>query len=187
MPRLLTLLLEQAFEMAKAGKWDDRAFEINQRITVLVPDNSGAHARLGRCHLERGDTDQAIQAYERALMLNPGSEVVKKVLQRLQTFGYGYGYAEDSDGYDPRADEWLDDDDWYADVCDEGDEGEGFILDDEEYSYYYRSDDHADVLDPSGPSYADELAGSEPEYARVVRGASGARRIGRVRGTGLAR
>lgn len=57
-----------------------RIFELN---VEMYPDAWNPRDSLGEAYLAAGDQDRAVASYQRALVLNPGSETSRAVLERL--------------------------------------------------------------------------------------------------------
>lgn len=73
---------EEAVDLAMQGRWRE-AVEINQSLVASFPDDVSAYNRLGRAYMEIGDFAHALEAYQRALALDPYNTIAQKNLSRL--------------------------------------------------------------------------------------------------------
>ena len=62
----------------------DEAQKIFEFLTVAYPDSANTWDSLGECFARVGRTDEAIANYEKALELDPDSETVPAILERLR-------------------------------------------------------------------------------------------------------
>lgn len=76
-------LQEKAIAYARNGDFGLSALEMNQELTRLAPSNEGAWTRLGRCHLELGQLDEATAALESALRVNPQNTIARNLLMEV--------------------------------------------------------------------------------------------------------
>ena len=72
----------KAKELAQLGP-TDAAEPINLQIISSFPLSLSAHRRLGKIYKDRGDTDLAVEAFERVLELAPGDSIARNPLERL--------------------------------------------------------------------------------------------------------
>lgn len=79
-PQPLNTIAEHLF---RGGKQDE-AIAITKMNNELHPDYPWSRTLLGRFHLSRGETEEAIAAFEEALALEPDDEWVKKQIERLK-------------------------------------------------------------------------------------------------------
>ena len=56
-------LERRALELVKHGDFGAEAVRVNAAITALAPTNAAAWTRLGRCHLEQRQFDEAVTAF----------------------------------------------------------------------------------------------------------------------------
>ena len=68
----LRVLLEAAFVLREAGRFDDAA-AVCRGVYELTPDSEVALVALGSVELQRGNFDQAVAVYEDALRKHPES------------------------------------------------------------------------------------------------------------------
>lgn len=73
-PKSPLLLFGKAVRSDALGKLDDAVAATKQSLD-MNPQQAQAWALLGRLYTERGQTDQALEAYERAIALGAGAEV----------------------------------------------------------------------------------------------------------------
>lgn len=64
-------------------QWD-KSIEDCERAIALNPYHFGAFAGLGHCHLRLGHLRQAIDAYQRALQLNPNLYAIAETILQIQ-------------------------------------------------------------------------------------------------------
>lgn len=76
----LNALQRRALELVKAGDFGAEAIQVNAEIARLEPGNAGAWKRLGRCHLEQRQFDDAVSALRAALALNPTDTIATNLL-----------------------------------------------------------------------------------------------------------
>ncbi len=79
-PPDLADLERRALELAKRADFGDDAVRVNAAIVEQAPRNDRAWTRLGRCHLEQGHIDDAIEALRTALSLNHSSTIANNLL-----------------------------------------------------------------------------------------------------------
>ena len=83
--RLKKRLLERAIEMSVSNQWEE-AISANVQLLQLG-DDAECHNRIGKAYLELGRLEEAQEAYEDALRLNPSNVVARKNLNRLNDLG----------------------------------------------------------------------------------------------------
>jgi hypothetical protein len=74
-------LEQKAIDFARRGEFSAAAKQVNEELTKLVPSNQGAWTRLARCNIELGLFDEANNALETALQLNPQNTIARSLLQ----------------------------------------------------------------------------------------------------------
>lgn len=74
---------EEAIRLAMQGRWQE-AVEANRAILELFPNDVDAWNRLGKAYSELGQNREAIEAYEKALSLEPGNQIARRNLERLK-------------------------------------------------------------------------------------------------------
>ncbi len=79
-------LTQEAIDLAMQGRWKE-AVGVNQEILESFPTDPDAHNRLGRSLMELGRYQEARQAYQQALELDPYNSIAKKNLSRLALLG----------------------------------------------------------------------------------------------------
>jgi hypothetical protein len=77
-------LERRALELAKNGDFGREATEVNAAIAEHAPTNVSAWTRLGRCHLEQTNWDEAVEALRTALALNPTHTVATNLLNEVR-------------------------------------------------------------------------------------------------------
>lgn len=80
--RIRRLKVEQAVSLAMQSKWVEAA-ELNRQIIENLPKDVEAHNRLGKALIELGKFDEAREAYNHTLRLDPTNTIAQKNLQRL--------------------------------------------------------------------------------------------------------
>jgi tetratricopeptide repeat protein len=83
-PTQLPDLERRALELAKQGDFGDEALRINATITEHAPQDVSAWTRLGRCHLEQRNWDEATAALRTALRLKPTHTVATNLLNEVR-------------------------------------------------------------------------------------------------------
>jgi hypothetical protein len=77
-------LQRRALEMMKQADFGPEAIRVNAEIVGQAPHDAGAWTRLGRCHLEQRNFDEAVSALRTALGLNPSSSVATSLLNEVR-------------------------------------------------------------------------------------------------------
>ncbi len=80
--RLRRLKVEQAVSLAMQSRWAEAA-ELNEQIIEASPKDVEAHNRLGKAFMELGRFDDAREAYNHTLRLDPTNTIAQKNLGRL--------------------------------------------------------------------------------------------------------
>jgi len=73
---------EQAIRLAMEGRWEEAA-AVNRAILELFPNDVDSYNRLGKALTELGRYQEAREAYQKALELDPGNAIAKRNLARL--------------------------------------------------------------------------------------------------------
>ncbi len=81
--RLRRRLQEYAIELATTNRWED-AMEINRKILTIGEDPE-TYNRLGKALMEQGNYEEAHDAYQQTLRLNPVNTIARKNLARLES------------------------------------------------------------------------------------------------------
>ena len=77
---------EAAIQLALDGRWDEAA-DLNRAIIDLFPTDVDAYNRLGKAMTELGRYEEAREAYQKALDIDPLRPIARKNLSRLATLG----------------------------------------------------------------------------------------------------
>ena len=77
-------LQRRALELVKQGQFGEEATRVNADITTLSPRDISAWTRLGRCHLEQRNWDDAVVALRAALALNPSHTIATSLLNEVR-------------------------------------------------------------------------------------------------------
>jgi hypothetical protein len=80
--RLKRQMTKEAIDLAMQGRWKE-AISVNKAIIENIPVDIDAFNRLGKAYMELGEYDQARDAYNSALELDPNNVIAKKNLSRL--------------------------------------------------------------------------------------------------------
>lgn len=80
--RVRRLKAEQAVSLAMQSRWAEAA-ELNRQIIETSPKDVEAHNRLGKALMELAKFDEAREAYNHTLRLDPTNTIAQKNLQRL--------------------------------------------------------------------------------------------------------
>ena len=75
--------VDDAVQLAADGRWED-ACELNRYIIAAFGADEASHNRLGKALTELGQLEDAKEAYEAALRVNPLSPVARKNVQKLE-------------------------------------------------------------------------------------------------------
>lgn len=74
---------QQAEQFYREGNYDQAA-EIYRKILAEGKESADLYYNLGNCYFKAGENTRAILNYERALLLNPGDEMVRYNLKMAQ-------------------------------------------------------------------------------------------------------
>ena len=80
--RLRRLRAREAIALAMQSRWEE-AVEANRAIIEAFPTDGDAYNRLGRALMELGRYQEAREAYEKGLELDPRNKIARKNLARL--------------------------------------------------------------------------------------------------------
>ncbi len=80
----MTELEQRALECMKNGEFGPEAMEVNAAILEQAPRNVSAWVRLGRCHLEQRQWDEAVSALRGALQISPTHTVATNLLNEVR-------------------------------------------------------------------------------------------------------
>ena len=80
----LTDLQRRALELVKQSDFGDEAARVNAAIAEQAPQDISAWTRLGRCHLEQRNWDEAVTALRTALSLNPSHTIATNLLNEVR-------------------------------------------------------------------------------------------------------
>ena len=74
-------LEQKAIDLARRGDFSATAKQVNEELAKLAPTNQGAWTRLARCNIELGLFDEANNALETVLQMNPQNTIARSLLQ----------------------------------------------------------------------------------------------------------
>ena len=80
----LTDLQRRALELVKQSDFGEEATRVNAAIAEQAPQDISAWTRLGRCHLEQRNWDEAVTALRTALSLNPSHTIATNLLNEVR-------------------------------------------------------------------------------------------------------
>jgi tetratricopeptide (TPR) repeat protein len=80
--------VDEAIELALASKWTE-AVQLNRNIMDRFGPDEDTLNRLGKAYTELGQLDEAIDAYQGTLKLNPVNPIAQKNLAKLQALRGG--------------------------------------------------------------------------------------------------
>src|SRR3954447_20215740 len=80
--RMRRMRAEHAVDLAMQSRWAEAA-ELNEQIIESLPKDVEAHNRLGKAYMELGRFDDAREAYNHTLRLDPTNRIAQKNLGRL--------------------------------------------------------------------------------------------------------
>jgi hypothetical protein len=84
MPTPLPDLERRALELVRQGDFGEEATRVNAEIIEHAPHDVSAWTRLGRCHLERHNWEDAVSALRAALRLKPTHTVATSLLNEVR-------------------------------------------------------------------------------------------------------
>jgi len=84
--RLKKRLLERAVELSTSNRWEE-AIATNEQLLQLGEDTE-CYNRIGKAYLELGRFEEAQEAYNNTLQLNPSNVIARKNLARLKDLAH---------------------------------------------------------------------------------------------------
>ena len=82
----VTTLEKRALELMKQADFGPEAVRVNAEIIERAPKQESAWTRLGRCHLEQRNFDEAVTALRAALALNPTNGIATNLLAEVRVY-----------------------------------------------------------------------------------------------------
>jgi tetratricopeptide (TPR) repeat protein len=80
--KLKKQLTEQAVKLAVSGRWQE-ALQVNREYVRIFPNEADGYNRIGKALSELGHVQDALDAYQRALELDPTNQIAKRNIDRL--------------------------------------------------------------------------------------------------------
>lgn len=80
--KLKKQLTEQAVKLAVNGRWQE-AVQVNREYTRLFANEAEGYNRLGKALSELGQVQDALDAYQKALDLDPTNQIARRNIDRL--------------------------------------------------------------------------------------------------------
>jgi tetratricopeptide (TPR) repeat protein len=80
----LKALEQRALELIKQSDFGPEAVQVNAAILEQAPTDERAWTRLGRCHLEQRQFDEAVSALRSALSINPSNGIATNLLNEVR-------------------------------------------------------------------------------------------------------
>src|SRR5262245_60938887 len=80
----LDRLERRALELMKKADFGEEAVRVNMEILAVEPSSEAAWTRLGRCHLEQRQFDEAVEALRSALSINPSNAIATRLLTEVR-------------------------------------------------------------------------------------------------------
>src|SRR6185295_3290462 len=80
----LAELERRAIDLTKQGNFGPDAIRLNAEIVEKNPNHQSAWTRLGRCHMEQRQFDEAVSALRAALALNPSNAIATNLLTEVR-------------------------------------------------------------------------------------------------------
>jgi tetratricopeptide (TPR) repeat protein len=84
MPTDLDELERRAVDLTKQGNFGPDAIRLNAEIVEKAPHHQSAWTRLGRCHMEQRQFDEAVSALRAALAINPSNAIATNLLTEVR-------------------------------------------------------------------------------------------------------
>jgi hypothetical protein len=91
---------KEAIDLAMQARWEE-AVAVNQEIIEAFPQDVDAYNRLGRASMELGRYNQAREAYQRAVALDPYNAIANRNLRRLSDLSEGDTAEVETDKVEP--------------------------------------------------------------------------------------
>ncbi len=91
---------KEAIDLAMQARWQE-AVEVNQEIIASFPQDVDAYNRLGRASMELGKYNQAREAYQQAVALDPYNAIANRNLRRLNDLTEGDTAEVETDKVEP--------------------------------------------------------------------------------------
>jgi tetratricopeptide (TPR) repeat protein len=80
----LDALHRRALELMKLADFGDESIRVNRQIVEQAPRDDRAWTRLGRCHLEQRQFDEAVAALRTALSIDPSKTIATNLLNEVR-------------------------------------------------------------------------------------------------------
>src|SRR5262245_7411444 len=77
-------LERRAIDLTRQGDFGQDAIRLNTEIVEKAPDHQSAWTRLGRCHMEQRQFDEAVAALRTALSINPSNAIATNLLTEVR-------------------------------------------------------------------------------------------------------
>jgi len=84
MPTDLDELERRAIDLTRQGNFGPDAIRLNAEIVEKAPTHQSAWTRLGRCHMEQRQFDEAVSALRAALAINPSNAIATNLLTEVR-------------------------------------------------------------------------------------------------------
>jgi tetratricopeptide (TPR) repeat protein len=84
MPTDLDELERHAIDLTRQGDFGPDAIRLNSEILEKAPNHEAAWTRLGRCHMEQRQFDEAVSALRAALAINPSNAIATNLLTEVR-------------------------------------------------------------------------------------------------------
>src|SRR5262245_8740018 len=84
MATTLEELERRAIDLTRRGDFGPDALRLNAEIVERAPQNQSAWTRLGRCHMEQRQFDEAVTALRSALAINPSNAIATNLLTEVR-------------------------------------------------------------------------------------------------------
>src|SRR5215510_12785994 len=84
MATTLEELERRAIDLTRKGDFGPDALRLNAEIVERSPQHQSAWTRLGRCHLEQRQFDEAVSALRAALTINPSNGIATNLLSEVR-------------------------------------------------------------------------------------------------------
>ena len=77
-------LERRAIDLTRQGDFGPDAIRLNSEILEQAPNQQSAWTRLGRCHMEQRQFDEAVSALRSALAINPANAIATNLLTEVR-------------------------------------------------------------------------------------------------------